>query len=96
MRLFWLAQARADRSAIIEYVALDNPAAAIENDERITAQADRLLEYPEIGRRGRVQGTRELVIVQAPYLAIYRQSDDVIEILRVLHQRQAWPPLKQE
>lgn len=95
MRLFWLAQARADRRAIIEHIALDNPAAAIDNDERITAQANRLLAHPQIGRRGRVQGTRELVIVQAPYLAIYRQSGDVIEILRVLHQRQAWPPLEQ-
>lgn len=91
MKLFWLAQARADRRAIIEYIAQDNPAAAINNDERITAQANRLLAHPQTGRRDRVQGTRELIIVAAPYLAIYRQSGDVIEILRVLHQRQAWP-----
>lgn len=92
MRLAWLARARADRRAIIEYIARDNPAAAIENDERITGHVNRLLAHPDRGRRGRVQGTRERVIVPTPYLAVYRPSGDVIEILRVLHQRQVWPP----
>lgn len=92
MRLAWSARARADRRAIMEYIARDNPAATIENDARITGHVNRLLAHPDMGRRGRVQGTRELVIVPTSYLAVYRQSGDVIEILRVLHQRQMWPP----
>jgi plasmid stabilization system protein ParE len=35
VRLVWLAQARADRRGIIEHIAQDNPAAAIDNDECI-------------------------------------------------------------
>jgi plasmid stabilization system protein ParE len=51
--------------------------------ECITAQANRLLKHPRIGRDGRVRGTRELVITMAPYIVIYRVTERV-EILRVL------------
>jgi len=31
-----------------------------------------LIETPEIGRPGRIEGTRELVIPRTPYIAAYR------------------------
>jgi toxin ParE1/3/4 len=44
----------------------DSPRAAILIDDRIEAQVELLIETPEIGRPGRVEGTRELVIPRTP------------------------------
>jgi len=35
--------------------------------------------------------SRELVIPQTPYLAIYRIDGHTISILRILHGSQCWP-----
>lgn len=51
-----------------------------------------LLEsQPLAGHLGRVDGTRELVVV--PYIAVYvtNSATNTITILRVLHGVQAWP-----
>jgi toxin ParE1/3/4 len=44
-----------------------------------------LAEHPSIGRRGRVAGTRELVLAGTPYIGIYHSQEDNVVILRVLH-----------
>ena len=42
---------------------------------------------------GRVKGTRELVIDGIPFIAIYRiVGASQLQILRVLHDTQQWPP----
>ncbi len=40
-----------------------------------------------------MEGTRELVVAGLPYLVVYRLSDQVVEVLRVLHHAQEWPPM---
>lgn len=49
-----------------------------------------LCENPDIGRRGRVAGTRELVISKTSYIVVYRVARTV-EILAVVHGARAWP-----
>jgi toxin ParE1/3/4 len=44
-----------------------------------------------MGRKGRVNGTRELVINHTSYIAAYRIAGDDIHILRVLHSSMQWP-----
>ena len=44
-----------------------------------------------MGRHGRIEGTRELVIPGLPYIIPYRVKNNVIEILRVLHAARKWP-----
>lgn len=46
-----------------------------------------------MGRPGRKQGTRELVISQTNFIVVYRikPKEKRIEIWRVLHSSQAWP-----
>jgi plasmid stabilization system protein ParE len=44
-----------------------------------------------MGRPGRIEGTRELVISRTPYIAAYRIGGDTVRILRVLHGAQQWP-----
>ncbi len=60
-------------------------------DERIEAEVERLARFPEIGRPGRVEGTRELVITGTPYIAAYSLAGARILILRILHGAQQWP-----
>jgi addiction module RelE/StbE family toxin len=49
------------------------------------------MKFPEIGRPGRIDGTRELIIQRTPYIAAYRIAGKTIRILRVLHGAQMWP-----
>jgi addiction module RelE/StbE family toxin len=89
--LEWLPTAKQDFEDIVEYIAADNPVAAIEQGDEIEEQIFLLTSYPKIGRPGRVKGTRELVIVRTPYIAAYRIKGKTIQILRVLHGAQQWP-----
>lgn len=91
MRLEWSAFAIEDRDGIFDYIEEDSPHAAIVVDDRIRMQVKQLLQFPETGRPGRVEGTRELVISQTPYIAAYRVTGDTVRILRVLHGAQLWP-----
>ena len=92
MRLVWNPVALDDREEIMDYIAEDNPVAAIELDELIKLKANELIDRPEIYRAGRVRGTREMV-VHSNYVVIYKiwKAKDVIEILRVKHAAQQWP-----
>jgi toxin ParE1/3/4 len=47
--------------------------------------------FSERGRRGRVEGTRELVFASLPFVAVYEVLDQV-QVLRILHGAQQWPP----
>lgn len=89
--LVWLRRAIADRDAQLDYIAQDNPGAAIEQGDRIAHQVALLAEHPQMGRAGRKQGTRELVISRTPFIIVYRVRSERIELLRLLHGAQQWP-----
>ena len=91
MKIEWTPAALADRHAIFDYVEADSPRAAVAVDERIEAAVERLADFPESGRPGRVAGTRELVMTRAPYILPYRIVGDAVRILRVLHAARLWP-----
>jgi addiction module RelE/StbE family toxin len=91
MVLEWSVFALADRDAIFDYIEADSPRAAISTDDRIRACVERLLQFPEMGRPGRIEGTRELVISRTPYIAAYRIAGNTVRILRLLHGAQQWP-----
>lgn len=92
MILSWLPKAIANRNAQIAYIAQDNPGAAISQGDRIADQIDMLLQHPQMGRPGRQKGTRELVISRTPFVVVYRVKGDKIQIIRLLHSAQKWPP----
>lgn len=87
----WLIEASQQRYEQLDHIAQENPIAAIRLDEEIEVQTESLVQNPEIGREGRVAGTRELVIARTPFLAVYRVESDQIQILNLLHQSQQWP-----
>ena len=91
MRVRWLRIALANLDAEAEYIAEDNPAAAARVVRRIFGAVDLLRNNPAMGRAGRVQGTRELVVDETPYIIPYRVRGETVEILRVFHAARKWP-----
>ena len=76
---------------IYERIAADNPDAAPRVIEQIRIAVERLQEFPMIGRPGRVEGTRELVVAGTPYIVPYRVKAEIVQIITVLHSAQRWP-----
>ena len=74
---------------MITYIADDNPA-AISVRQRIEETARALSAPPEMGRQGRIDGTRELVIRGLPYIIPYRVRHGRVEILAVIHTARRW------
>jgi addiction module RelE/StbE family toxin len=93
MKLFWTPEAAQDREIIYDFIESDNPLAALELDELFEESAARLIVHPQLGRLGRVVGTRELVAHQN-YILIYDANIDAVRILRVLHVAKQWPRLR--
>ncbi|MGO9674542.1 MAG: type II toxin-antitoxin system RelE/ParE family toxin [Methylocella sp.] len=92
MRVRWTGPALRDLEAIGEYVARNNSAAvAARIVTAILDQAEALAAFPHIGRPGRISGTRELVIVDTPFIAPYRVREATVEILAVFHGSRQWP-----
>lgn len=89
--LEWTILARADLLAIVGYISDNNPDAAQRLKDDIEAKAEKLSEFPEIYRHGRIEGTREMV-VWANYIVVYSEDPFTVRILRVLHAAQQWPP----
>lgn len=92
MKLSWTPEAIADRDAIFDYIEADNPAAALALDELFSEKAERLTDHPRLGRPGRVEGTRELV-VHGNYILVYDIMGDLARIVRVLHAARQWPSI---
>jgi len=91
MKVIWSEIALADLDAIFDYIAADNLDAAVKVDHLIETSVGGLAQFPEKGRLGRVDETRELVIAAVPYLAVYRLEDGVVRVLRILHGAVRWP-----
>ncbi len=98
-RLAWRPMALADRQAIMDYIAEDNLAAALELDDHFEAQAEQARQRPTLYRPGRMRGTREIV-VRPNYVMVYRvegeDEDETVTVLRVLHATRQWPPINED
>ncbi|MDR3566443.1 MAG: type II toxin-antitoxin system RelE/ParE family toxin [Syntrophobacteraceae bacterium] len=91
MKILWSRQARDDLLDIYRYIFAENPGAARALHKKIVSGVLALLETPQIGRPGRVPGTREVVIPGVPYIVPYRISGEILQILRVYHYKRLWP-----
>jgi addiction module RelE/StbE family toxin len=50
-----------------------------------------LTQFPEQGRKGRIPGTRELIIAQLPFIVAYRVQGNELQILTIMHAARRWP-----
>lgn len=91
MKVFWVSAAEKDRADIFDYIAETNPLAAVEIDERFSDAAARLATHPELGKRGLIAGTRELIPHES-YRLVYEVQHDIVLILALVHTARQWPP----
>lgn len=85
MQVVWLKTALRNLEAELDYIAQENPQAATLVSNRILASVDLLSHQPQLGKPGRVAGTRELLVPNTRYVIPYRLKQTRIEILRVFH-----------
>ncbi len=89
MQVLWSPADINDLEAIGDYVARDKPDASLKLVRRLFVSVEALAAMPERGRRGRIEGTRELVI--PPYIVVYELDEDRLHILHIYHAAQDWP-----
>ena len=93
MRVVWTLSAVQDRADIVDFIANDNPLAAIRMDELFSAAVGRLAEHPLLGRAGQIPGTREL-IPHERYRLVYEVRADTVWILTLVLTARLWPPTR--
>ncbi len=91
MKVAWTQLALKDLQQVRHYIEEDRPDAADAILLKIAKAIDNLPFYPNLGRPGRVKGTRELIVVGTPFLVPYRIKKERIEILAVMHGARRWP-----
>ena len=84
------AGSRQDRRAIFDYIETRDVRAALELDKLFSTKATKLTTVPQLGKPGRVPGTRELV-AHKRYVLVYEVAGNQIQVLRVLHTARKWP-----
>uniref|UniRef100_UPI003BA8E47F type II toxin-antitoxin system RelE/ParE family toxin n=1 Tax=Stappia sp. TaxID=1870903 RepID=UPI003BA8E47F len=88
--LEWSSEAEEDVVSIIGYIYARNPEAARELLDLIDEKIAGLRVNARMYRKGRVSGTREMVIKRI-CVVIYEESDERVKVLRVLHTARKWP-----
>jgi len=91
MDIVWTEPARHDLREIFEYVAEDNVNAARKLLTEINERVLLLSGNPSIGRPGRVENTKELVLTGTHYILPYRVVNNQIQVLAVFHTSRQWP-----
>ena len=85
MLVTYASAARRDLNAIIDYISLEDRAAAERVFFAISDSVDRLADYPNMGHVGRVPDTRELSVTGPPYTVVYEVSAEAVTVLAVFH-----------
>lgn len=90
MQIHWSPEAADDFESAIRRILQDNPTNAQRVAQVIYDRIAMLTTFPNRGRTGRIEGTRELVIVPLPFIAVYRVKNEFVEIVRLIHSAQEW------
>jgi len=90
--IVWEEESLNDREKIFEFLFDFNPSAAEKTDQIIEAKVENLLEHPLMGvQRDQFRG-RLLIIPEVSMIVSYWVDGEIIRIMRVLHQKQKFPP----
>lgn len=90
-RLRWTPAAAEDLEHIKEYLTEHYPQFAQPTIVELYESIRALKTSPHLGRVGREEGTRELVLTRLPYIVAYRLKGQAIEILHIFHGAQNRP-----
>lgn len=94
MKVIWTLEAEQDRFDVWNYIATDNPNAAVRMDELFSDAATRLGAHPNLGKPGKISGTREL-IPHENYRLVYEIENQAVWILALVHTSRQWPSLRE-
>jgi len=90
--IFWEEESLNDREKIFEFLFDFNPSAAEKTDQIIEAKVENLLEHPLMGVQRDIFRGRILIIPEVSMIVSYYIDGEAIRIMRVLHQKQKFPP----
>ncbi|OOF19902.1 plasmid stabilization protein ParE [Salinivibrio sp. IB574] len=89
--ILWEEASLNDREKIFEFLYDFNPDVAEKTDSLIEAKVDNLVEQPLMGvQRDSIRG-RLLIIPEISMIVSYWVEGDIIQVMRVLHQKQKFP-----
>ena len=88
--LLWTRRSLQDLEKIYSFIARDKIEAARKTILSIKKAVEQLTYHPFIGKAGRKEGTRELVVARTSFIVIYWVKEEAIEILRILHGAQKY------
>ena len=91
MRIRWTPAAAADLQQVSDYLKAHHPHFRQPTMHKVYAAIQSLKAWPNRGRLGREEGTRELLFPPLPYIAVYRVKEQSIEVLRIYHGLQDRP-----
>ena len=88
MKLEVARTARRELQAAFEYLSERSPRAARSVRSAIRRAILSLQQFPERGRHGGVDGTRELVVRGTPYVIVYSVDSEEVFVARIRHTSQ--------
>ena len=91
MELRWTQEAAADLERIADYLFEHAPGHAERLVRSLYDAPPTLLMFPNRGRLGKKEGTRELVMSPLPYIVVYTVREDAVYVVRILQGAQQWP-----
>jgi addiction module RelE/StbE family toxin len=91
MRIRWTPAAAADLQSISDYLKERYPHYRQPTMRKLYETIRSLKQWPRRGRPGSEEGTREILLPPLPYVAVYRVTEQAIEVLRVYHGAQDRP-----
>jgi toxin ParE1/3/4 len=88
--IHWSSAALEELEALMDYVGERNPEAGRMLYAQIEASVLPLASWPYLFKKGRIEGTREIV-AHPNYIVVYRVLDDAVIITSVIHARRQYP-----
>lgn len=83
-------EARQDLQGIHDYIAADDPAAALRLVERLEQSCQLLAENPLMGEACEFLAERLRMTAVGNYIVFHRPDDDGAKIVRVIHGARDW------
>jgi toxin ParE1/3/4 len=91
MQVRWTKAASSDLENIANYLFDETPDNAPRLVRELYNAPNSLKNFPELGRIGKQEGTRELVHPSLPYVFVYQIKGQNVFVVRILHGSQEWP-----
>ncbi len=92
-RVIWTEPALSDLDAIADYIAIENPVAALELVRRVFSRVEQLEQLPNIGPvPGELEISRYRHLVEPPCRVFYRVQEETVFIVHIMRSERLVSP----